>query len=382
MKNTLACALVLALATALVADEGRFQERAVKRGTLSAVVQATGTIEPAEVIDVGAQVAGKVIKFGPDPGNKDRTIDYGTVVQEGTVLAQLDPAPYEAEVTRARTAVQRAEAALRLAKAQAILTERELRRVKKRVEDKAGDALDLDVAQAALDVARAKVPGDEAAVAQAQAALKHAEMNLGYTTIRSPVAGVILDRRVNVGQTVTAALTAPSLFLIARDLKKLQVWVSVNEADIGQVKSGQSARFTVDTSPNETFTGRVSQIRLNAVMKQNMVVYTVVIDVDAAAQLLPYLTAKVAITVGERKNVLLVPTAALRWRPEVSQVAETDRVAFLKSRNSKEPVVWVAGKGGVRLVPIKTGQTDGTWTEIVEGDLKEGTRVVTGDGKR
>jgi HlyD family secretion protein len=377
-------ALAVAAGVGTAADNGksgsRFRQEAVQRGSLQAVVEAVGTVEPEEVVDVGAQVAGRILRFGPDPNDKDKTVDFRTEVKRGCVLVQLDPAPYEAEVARARANLVGAEASVRLARAKVALAERELRRAEKRRADKAGDDADVEVAKAALDVARAAVPVAEAAVAQTQAALRQAQHNLDYTTIRSPVDGVILDRRRNVGQAVTANLNSPSLFLIARDLKKMQVWASVKEADIGRITQGQTALFTVDAVPAETFKGRVAQIRLNAALNDKKeLTYTAVVGVDNRdGKLLPYLTAHVNFVAEERKDVLLVPNAALRWRPQPEQVTKADRAVYTRWARGGGPAVWVEEKGFVRMVRVKTGPTDGTRTEVVEGDLPEGTKVVTG----
>jgi HlyD family secretion protein len=376
-------ALAVAAGVGTAADGGksggRFRQEAVQRGSLRAVVEAAGTVQPEEVVDVGAQVSGRILRFGPDRNDKDKPVDFRTVVKRGGVLVQLDPAPYEAEVARARATLVGAEASVRLARAKVALAERELRRAEQRRADKAGDAADEEVAKAALDVARATVPVAEAAVAQQQAALRQAQQNLDYTTIRSPVDGVVIDRRCNVGQAVTASLNSPSLFLIARDLKKMQVWASVKETDIGRITPGQTALFTVDAFPAETFKGRVAQIRLNAALTRNEVTYTVVVGADNRdGKLLPYLTAHVNFVAEERKGVLLVPNAALRWRPRPEQVAKADRAAYSRWARGGGPAVWVEEKGFVRMVRVKTGPTDGTRTEVVEGDLPEGTKVVTG----
>ena len=167
--------------------------------------------------------------------------------------------------------------------------------------------------------AKATLAVSESALVVARADLEEATVNLGYTTIRSPVKGIILDRRINIGQTVVASLNAPSLFLIAKDLSRLEIWSSVNETDIGSIHEGQTVRFTVGAFPRDNFEGKVSQIRLNASMTQNVVTYTVVISVDnAAGRLLPYLTARLQFEVEARKGVLLVPNAALRWQPRVA----------------------------------------------------------------
>jgi HlyD family secretion protein len=391
MRDLVLLGVALAVAGVGAAADGnkadsRFRQEAVKRGSLPVVVEAAGSVEPEEVVDVGAQVPGRILRFGPGPNDKNKSVDYRTVVRRGSVLAQLDPTRYEAEVGKARANLVRAEAGMRVAKAKVVLAERELRRAQKRHADKAADASDVEVAEATLDVARATVPVEEAVVAQKQAALKQAQRDLEYTTIRSPVDGVVIDRRCNVGQAVTANLNSASLFLIARDLRKIQVWAAVKEADIGRITKGQTALFTVEAYPNETFKGRVAQIRLNAMSDKHVVTYTVVVDTDNAPaandpdelKLKPYMTANLQFQAGQRKDVLLVPNAALRWRPQPQQVAAADRAAYARWLRDRGPAVWVEEKGFVRLVRLKTGPTDGTRTEVVEGDLPEGTKVVTG----
>jgi HlyD family secretion protein len=303
-----------------------YRTEAVKRGTVVATVRATGTLEPAKVVDVGAQVDGPIVKLGADPNDPKKTIDYSTQVEEGTVLAQIDPVPYEARVTKARADLERARAELLVGEARLKQAEREWQRAQKLLERKTISQEEHDAIQANFEVAKANVALSKAGVAQAEAALRLAEINLGYTTLKSPIKGVVIDRRVNVGQAVQASFNAPSLFLIAGDLEHMTAWVSVNEADIGQVKKGQTARFTVDAFPGETFTGVVGIIRLNATMTQNVVTYTVEVPFDNPdRKLKPYLTADVQIEVATHKDVLLVPNAALRWRPEPEQVAPDAR---------------------------------------------------------
>jgi HlyD family secretion protein len=358
-----------------------FRTAPVTRGSVTASVRATGTLEPEEVVDVGAQVTGMIAEFGTDPARPGKTIDYGSPVDVGTVLARIDPALYQAQVEQAKAKLERARASIRLLEARAQQAERDSTRLKKL--GTAVSAEDREVAQSRLDVARADLDVGKADALLAEAGLKQAEVNLGYTIIKSPIKGVVIDRRVNVGQTVTAALNAPSLFLIARDLKRLQCWASVKEADIGQIQVGQPAQFTVDAFPDAVFQCKVSSIRLNASMTQNVVTYTVVLDVDNAnGKLLPYLTADVRIVVGEQKEAKLVPSAALRWRPNLEQVTPGAREAFaawLEDREKGKPAfVWVEEKGFVRPVKVKSGLTDGTVTEIIDGELEERTPVVVG----
>src|SRR5262249_42173603 len=215
--------------------------------------------------------------------------------------------------------------------------------------------------------------------------------------IKSPVDGVIVDRRVNVGQTVVSSLNAPSLFLIAKDLRRMQVWASVNEADIGQIQKGQQVRFTVDAYPNEVFKGEVAQVRLNASMTQNVVTYTVVVNTDnTSGKLLPYLTANLQFIVSEKSSTLLVPKAALRWRPQANQVHPDIRDKFVKSLRQKKAegkpaaekdrvergTVWVVDEGFVRPVRVRIGLGDGAMTEILGNDLREGVELVVGEARQ
>lgn len=241
----------------------------------------------------------------------------------------------------------------------------------------------------------------EAGVTQTQAVLQRARRNLGYCTITSPVKGVIIDRRVNIGQTVVASLNAPSLFLIAKDLTRMQIWVAVNEADIGKIQPDQSVTFTVDAFPEETFQGQVGKIRLNAAMTQNVVTYTVEIITDnRSGRLLPYLSANVQFELQRRNDVLLVPNAALRWKPSHEPVApqfqETSAANFagrdpsdgtgpLRSKTdgarrdtTTHGILWILDGQQLRPLKVRLGLTDGAMTEVEGQHLTEGLEIVTG----
>jgi HlyD family secretion protein len=376
----------------------RFRTAAVERGDLEATISASGVIEPEELVDVGAQVAGKIIYFGPDPNNSRKTIDYGSQVDVDTVLAQLDDTVFRTRVEQCKANVLRAEADLLQMQAKLRQAERDWQRAQDLGPRKVLSGLDVDTVRANYEAAKAMIAVGEAALAQAKATLHEAEINLGYTTIKSPVKGVIVDRRVNVGQTVVASLNAPSLFLIAKDLTRLQVWASVNEADIGQIHPGQKVRFTVDAFPDEVFVGEVSQIRLNATVTQNVVTYTVVVSTDnSSGRLLPYLTANLQFQISERRDVLSVPNTALRFKPQESQVApefrelcaelqqqapssggERASLSAEEKERRRQGIVWIATGEFVRPVPVRIGLSDGARTEIVGGDLNEGERVVVG----
>ena len=310
----------------------------VKRGDLVATISATGTVEPEVVVDVGAQVSGLISTFGKDKHGK--SIDYGSVVDVGTVLANIDDSLYAAAVDTTKAQVQQAEANKISADANVLQMKAKLLQAQQdwNRAQKLGpsDALaqsaydqykaNYEVAKANLASAEAAVEQAKATVAQAKANLTTAQINLNYCTIKSPVKGVIIDRRVNIGQTIVSSLSASSIFLIAKDLKRIQIWVSVNEADIGNVSKDQPVEFTVDALPNQVFQGRVGKIRLNATMTQNVVTYTVEVNTkNDDGKLLPYLTANAQFMIGRRKGVLLIPNAALRWLPRPKQIASEFR---------------------------------------------------------
>ncbi len=313
-------------------------------------IGATGTIEPQEVVDVGAQVAGQILSFGIDAnGNK---INYRSPVEKGTILARIDDRLYRADKSTADAQLALAQAGVKRAVADLKQMQATLEEAKsdwdRAVKLGPSDALSLSdynkykaaftIASANVDVGQAAIDQAAATVTQAQAAVDRAIENIDYCTIVSPVKGVIIDRRVNIGQTVVSSLNAPSLFLIAKDLRQMQIWVSVNEADIGDVYTGQPVTFGVDKSPGETFHGIVGIIRLNAVMTQNVVTYPVEVNTDnSELKLLPYLTANVEFEVARHKNVLLVPNAALRWYPDPEMVAPDVRKAMAdKQKTAKE----------------------------------------------
>lgn len=358
----------------------------ITRGDIRSAISATGTVEPEEVVDVGAQVQGRIESRGRDLHDSNKAIDYMSQVEEGTVLAQIDAAVYRAQVELAKASVAQAEANVVQQQAQLDRAERDWVRAQDlRKRGIISDA-DYDLAHANYDAAQALLGVNKAAVEAAQASLHLAQINLGYTTIISPVKGVIVDRRVNVGQTVVASLTAPSLFLIAKDLTRLQVWASVNEADIGQIHLGQQVRFTVDAFPNNTFVGEVTQIRLNATMTQNVVTYTVVVTTDnSSGKLLPYLTANLGFEVGSRQNVLLVPNGALRWRPEQTAAGVAERKASGPQDaqpGSNSGRVWIKRDGAPQAIDVSLGISDGTMTEIESDELAEGMEIIFGEGAR
>lgn len=370
----------------------RFRTLETKRGDLLISVSATGTVEPVEVIDVGAQIIGRIKEFGPDLNRPGKTVDYGSKVKKGDVLALMDDAPIQAELDKAKANLKLAEAELLRDDARLKQAQRDFERAKS-LRDTNSES-DYDRAVAQFEVAKADVAYGKARVEQAGIALKQTEINVGYTRILAPIDGVLIDRRVNVGQTVVAGLNAPSLFLLARDLNRMQVWAAVNEADISEIHNGQKVMFKVDAYRDRTFSGAVSQIRLNAGMSNSVVTYGVVVDIDNSdGKLLPYMTANLQFEVARRDNALLVPNQALRWRPTLKQISPSERSRFHAAaageKVQEEPVevassiVWIQSPDGlVRGKPITTGLSDGMNTEIKSDDLPEGSLLVVGTQRR
>lgn len=388
-----------------------FRTTAVSRGSLVATISATGTVQPEEVIDVGAQVAGKIVSFGKDKSGLP--VDYGSTVEENMILAQIDDSLYAADVAQAKSQLEQAKAGLLRAtadlgqlEARLFQAERDWNRAKKLGPSEALAQSDFDAAKSTHEVARANLEVGKAAIEQARASVAAAEatyqrarQNHDYCTIRSPVKGVIIDRRVNIGQTVVASLNAPSLFLIARDLRRMQLWVAVNEADIGSIRPGQPVRFTVDAFPDRTFEGEVGKIRLNASMTQNVVTYIVeVITDNSDGALLPYLTANARFLLEERQNVLLVANAALRYTPPPELIAEgSERSSRQESggrpqggaeaqRTGSSPpnkgTLWSPQGSRMRPIPVTVGLTDGSNTEIHGEGVQEGVLAVVGEERK
>lgn len=360
----------------------------IQHGDVCPTISATGTVEPEDLIDVGSQVSGKILSFGPDPDNPQKTVDFNSVVHKDMLLATIDRTYYQAQADQAKAAMQKAEADLKQLEAKCEQTKQEWKRAESLRPLSAIADTDYDTAVANYRVAEANVAVGKASVQQAKAALSMAQTNLDYTVIKSPVEGVVIARRVNAGQTMAAGLNTPSMFLIAKDLRRMQVWASVNEADLGQIHPDMPVRFTVDAFPSETFRGKVAQIRMNATMTQNVVTYTVVISTDNSnLKLLPYLTANVQFEVDQRSDVLLTPNAALRWQPQASQIAPqveaTGAPAAKPAGNPEERGrLWLIDGNFVRPLDVVVGVTDGSVTEISGNGAKEGLQVVVGTASK
>ena len=356
----------------------------ITRGAVIETVEATGTLQPVDTVEVGSQVTGTVKTLGAD---------FNSLVTEGQVLATLDPAALQAQVDQAAATVARLTADVNRAKVTLADAETKLRRADALSRDQLISTADLDTARSTRDAARASVASAQAQVVQGRASLDQARVNIGHTIIRAPSAGVVLSRNVEVGQTVTSGLQTPTLFVIARDLQKMELQASVDEADIAHVAAGQAVAFTVDAHGARQFAGRVSQVRLQPIVAQNVVSYTTMIDVDNPdLALKPGMTATVRIQTARDDDTLRVPAAAVRFRPtaEVLQAmghapdpatARTGARARRPDAGSKvsgRAAIWTLADGRLERVPVEVGISDGALVAVKGQRVTEGATVVTG----
>ncbi|MBI5525540.1 MAG: efflux RND transporter periplasmic adaptor subunit [Deltaproteobacteria bacterium] len=333
----------------------KYRTEKVVKGDITAVVSATGIVNPVRTVLVGTQVSGVI---------KALNADFNSAVKAGQLVAQIDPATFEAQREQARANVQSARANLEKAEASFADMNRVAARVRDLHSKKFAAQGDLDTAETNLTAAKAAVSAARAAVAQAEAAERVAETNLRYTRIVSPVDGTVIARNVDVGQTVAASFQTPTLFSIAEDLAKMQIDTNVAEADIGRVREGQDVEFRVDAYPDATFSGVVFQVRNAPITVQNVVTYDVVVKVDNSdLRLKPGMTANVSIVVDRRPGVLKVPNAALRFAPPNAEKA-------------KGPGVYVLEGGKPVRVAVTRGISDGSFTEVAAAELSEGAEVV------
>jgi len=364
----------------------RYRTMPVERGAVISMVTATGTINPVTTVQVGSQVSGMI---------ESLHADFNSKVKMGDIVARIDPFPYRAKRDQAAANLANAKAAVIKARVDLSQRKRELDRVQVLLKQQFVSQNEVDVAVTAHEGAIAQLAVAEAAVKQAEAALEAAELDLKYTVIRSPVDGVVISRQVEVGQRVSASFSIPTLFLIAQDLTQMQVDTNVSEADIGGMAVGKEATFAVDAYPGERFQGRVRQIRNAPINIQNVVTYNVVVGVENKdLRLKPGMTANVSIIVDRRDDALKVPNAALRFIPPKSDRVEGDRPTAVgtpaaasaqaagsgrtpQTLTSKQ--VWIIDASGEpKIVPIEVGISDGNWTEVINGGLKDGDEVIVG----
>ncbi len=377
--------------------DSKYRTEKVSRGNIVVQVRATGTINPTKTVDVGSQVSGRIEKI---------YVDFNSHVKKGQIIAQIDS-------TFLYASVKQSEASLQRARAQVNNTQRTLKRTSDLFDKNLASQADLDAAKTAYESAVADLKA-------AEADLDRQQVNLWYAAIRAPIDGVVISRDVEVGQTVAASLQTPKLFGIANDLKLMQVEASVDEADIGQVKDGQEVTFTVDAYPDENFKGRVSQVRLDPIIVQNVVTYTVIIDVpNPQLKLRPGMTATVSILIDKRVNALRVPVLALRFQPpqeatgkpaggEMMAAANTDTAKHQMGQQGSDRGgrqqwagrrgegqqhagtddgdsearpgrVWVVNKDkSLSMRKVVVGISDNRYVEIVSGDLQDGDEAIVG----
>ena len=383
-----------------------YELAAIDKGTVTALVDTTGTLNPVTIVDIGSQVSGKI---------ENIYVDFNSQVKAGQVLAELEQLNFQTKVQQNQANYLSSMAAVEKSKVSLENSERKRERAKSLFEKELISYEEFESAEVQYFSAKADLQSSEARLEQAKAQLDTSKVDLTYTIIKSPIDGVVINRAVNVGQTVAASLQAPVLFQVANDLTKMQVECSVDEADIGRVKEGQNAQFTVDAFPDDNFTGIVKQVRYSPEVIQNVVTYTTIVDVDNPdMKLRPGMTATISIVVGEAKNALRVPNSALRFQPppEVIQALfeEMRREMLAKrgqtaqadgqqkgrrpqgnfqmgqgsgrmgSRSRDRARVWIQDETGkLKMVSIRTGVTDNTFTEITGGDLQEGMEVITGE---
>lgn len=336
---------------------GRYKIERLAYGDITQTVSANGTLNPVVLVSVGTQVSGTVKKL---------FADYNDHVMRGQVLMELDDSLFQAQVRQSEANVSSAEASLSLASANAV-------RTSDLFAQEYVSKQDLDQAEQAEKAAQAQVE-------LSKAQLQKDRTNLSYTIIRSPVSGVVVDRQIDVGQTVAASFQTPTLFKIAQDLRQMQIDSSFAEADVGGIRKAQTAHFTVDAFPARSFQGLVKQVRLNPTTEQNVVTYDVVVSVNNPEQiLLPGMTAYVNITTAERHNVLLVPNAALRFKPKGSPNKDGSRNESSERQEGNRGTVYVLSGKQLKAVNLYTGITDNRFTEVLSGPLKAGDEVVVED---
>jgi HlyD family secretion protein len=384
----------------------------VTRGDLAETVSATGALQAVTTVQVGTQVSGTI---------QELNADFNSIVRKGQVLARLDPSLIQSQIEQARANLIRAEADLERFRVALDDARTKLLRARELSAKKLIAQTELETADVAVRSAEAQLRSQEAGVTQSQASLRQNQVNLAHTVIESPIDGLVISRNVDVGQTVAASMSAPTLFVLAADLTEMQVLASLDESDVGRIRPGQSVRFRVDAFPSEEFRGSVTQVRLQPTTVQNVVTYQTVIDVpNPGLELKPGMTANVNIEIARRTNVLLVPNGALRFRPTPetfaalgqtpppggtvggrgrgagggpeatatpapSPVRATGATTFDAlfgplTQTESFVQVWLAAGGKLQRARLRLGITDGQHTELIQaldGELSEATEVVT-----
>lgn len=389
----LALGVLAVIAVAVVLWKGsdtsgtvRYEIQEVKRGNLTVIVTATGTLQPTNSVEVGSELSGTV---------RIVEVDYNDRVKVGQILARLDTTKLEATITQHRAALEAEKAKVLQADATVAETRAKLaqyKRVWELSKGKVPSQTEMDAAEAAFARAQGNAANCRAAVSQAQATLSVSETDLSKSIIRSPINGIVLTRSIDPGQTVAASMTTPILFKLAEDLAEMELQVNVDEADVGKIREGQNATFTVDAWPDRTFSARVIQTRYGSTTTEGVVTYTTVLKVDNSdLSLRPGMTATASVTVNSVENAILLPSTALRFTPPVQEEKKSSGglVGMLLPRpprqksapredtaDKKHQKVWILKDGQPQAVSVTVGATDGVMTEIRTGDLQPGTAVI------
>jgi HlyD family secretion protein len=352
----------------------RYQSTPVDRGPIAAKVTASGSVSAIVTVQVGSQVSGRIQAW---------YADFSTPVKQGQLIAQIEPSLFRAAVEQANANYAAGKASYDKAVANAALTARNYARAQALFAQNLADRADLDAAEAAAGASRADIEAASAGMLQARAALDEAKLNLSYARIVSPIDGTVISRNIDVGQTVAASFQAPTLFTIAQDLTKMQVDTNVAEGDVGKIRPGMDAAFGVDAFPTRTFHGVVRQVRDNATTLQNVVTYDAVIDVDNSDMALrPTMTANVTFVYATKADVVRMPNAALRFKPDAATVAAMTGGGAASAGShddlaTDQRVVWVASGATASPRVVRLGISDGMQTELVEGNVRPGDAVVT-----
>jgi len=339
--------------------EIKFRTINVSKGDIREIVTASGTVNAVTTVLVGTQVSGTI---------KHIYVDFNSQVKKDQLIVQIDPAIFEAQVEQARANLLSARANLEKADAALVDAKRTFDRTKELYQRNLIARSELDTAETNHETSKAQVEVAKAQIVQTEAALKLAETNLKYTRIVSPVDGIVVSRNVDVGQTVAASFQTPTLFTIAQDLTKMQINTNVDEADIGKIKMGQPVEFNVDAYPEIIFNGKVWQIRIAPITVQNVVTYDVVIKMDnPELKLKPGMTANVSILTAVKKDILKIPNAAMRFRPSDKNKVNAQQKGF---------GVWQLVNGEPNRIPVSAGISDGSFTEVISGDIREGQEII------
>lgn len=355
---TVVILVITTIISLICKKQEKYKTQNAERCTITQFVEASGTINPVNTVSVGSTVSGLI---------KEIYVDFNSEVKKGQLLAQIDPANFEAQVQQNQAQINNAIA--NLTKIQAVMDydKKQYERYKNLYAKNFVAKSELDEKYSTYKSDLAQINAARAQINQYQASLKTAQTNLGYTKIIAPVDGTVISREIDLGQPVAASFQAPELFTIAQDLTKMQIEVSVSEADIGKVKEGQNVTYTLDGYPDSNFEGKVTQVRLSPTTVSNVVTYTVIVDVDNEdLKIKPGMTANVSIITAKSENVICVPNVALKFTPS------TD------GKKYENQGIWVLNKNRPKRIDIKAGASDDTVTEILSGQINEGDKIIVG----